>query len=406
MELSDIVSIISDFKEMMMNTLKRFSILFASSLLILVHSSQVLADSYDDRSCDCTEIVGKCSGAITNIREEKVARQQTTSILFNVRSNHPQCSKVEYYIDNTPHQSIFFGGSTSESTFGLKKKVQIEYSACHICKMRSDKKKKISDDDIDALMDKAQKEGDQRINQANYNARNAIKKSNQIYQDAYKDLGSLTNSIQQSSQTINNYNLKRSNTILGNGSNSYSANSKTEAIQKLFTAMANKSSTGGNYGSSMAGGNSSYNTTNFSAPKLSQDIVSKVSCSGSTSILSSALKPYQDPMLVGYRDAYLNANASAILAEAKKNGSKEAALRKLQQEQKESDETAAGAANSSSQTWGGGGEDLASLLNSDRLPLGISCNTSIPYQQICVSVTHRWNSLVAQLSTEIVKKCW
>lgn len=400
------VSAISAFGETMMKKLKNFSIVLSSTLFIVSQSNQLYADSYNERSCDCTEIIGKCSGAITDIREEKVARQQTTSILFNVRSNHSQCSKVEYYIDNTPHQSVFFGGSTSESAFGLKKNSKIEYSSCQVCKIKGDKKKKISDEDIDALMDKAQKEGDQRINQANYNARNAIKKSNQVYEDAYSNLGSLTNSLQQSSQAISSRNLVRSNSKLGNGYNSYSGNSKTEAMQKLFTAMANKSSTGSGYSSSTVDGSSSYSNANYRAPKLSQNIISKVSCSGDTSILSLVLKPYQDPMLAGYREAYLSASAAAILAEAKKNGSKEAALRKLQQEQKESDETAAGAANSSSQTWGGGGEDLASQLNSDRLPLGISCGTSIPYQQICVSVAQRWNSLVAQLSAEIVKKCW
>jgi hypothetical protein len=74
--------------------------------------------------------------------KRKVARQQTTSILFNVRSNHSQCSKVEYYIDNTPYQSVFFGGSTSESAFGLKKNSKIEYSSCQVCKIKGDKKKK------------------------------------------------------------------------------------------------------------------------------------------------------------------------------------------------------------------------------------------------------------------------
>ena len=188
-----------------MNKLKRFSVQLSSTLLILIQTNQVQADSYDDRSCDCTEIIGKCSGAITDIREEKVARQQTTSILFNVRSNHPQCFKVEYYINNTPYQSIFFGGATSESTFGLKGNSKITYSSCLVCKIIGDKKKKISDEDIDAFMDKAQKEGDQRINQANYNARTAIKKSNQVYEDAYSNLGSITNSLQQSSQAIIQY---------------------------------------------------------------------------------------------------------------------------------------------------------------------------------------------------------
>lgn len=196
------VSTISDFREMMMSKLKNFPVLLSGTLFIVTQSNHLYADSYNERSCDCTEIIGKCSGAITDIREEKVARQQTTSTLFNVRSNHSQCSKVEYYIDNTPYQSIFFGGSTSESTFGLKKKVQIEYIACHICKMSGDKKKKISDDDIDALMDEAQKKGDQRINQANYNARTAINNSNQVYKDAYEDLNSLRNSMEQSSQAI------------------------------------------------------------------------------------------------------------------------------------------------------------------------------------------------------------
>ena len=199
------VSTISDFREMMMNKLNNFPILLSSTLLIVTQSNQLHADSYNERSCDCAEIIGKCSGAITDIREEKVAIQQTRSILFNVRSNHSQCSKVEYYIDNTPHQSVFFGGSTSESVFGLKKdlkKTQIEYSACHICKINGDKKKKISDEDIDALMDKAQKEGDQRINQVNYNARIAIKRSNDTYQSANNSMSSLRNSMEQTSQAI------------------------------------------------------------------------------------------------------------------------------------------------------------------------------------------------------------
>lgn len=169
---------------------------------------QVKADSYNERSCDCTEIIGKCLGAITDIREEKVTAQQTTSILFNVRSDHQQCSKVEYYIDNTLHQSVFFGGLISESTFGLKKKVQIEYNACHICKMNGNQKK-ISDDEIDALMDKAQKEGDQRINQANYNARISIQQSNETYRGANDNMGSLRDSIGQSSQAITQYQTQK-----------------------------------------------------------------------------------------------------------------------------------------------------------------------------------------------------
>lgn len=196
------VSTISDFMETVMSKLKRFSVLLGSTLLIVIQANQVQADSYNERSCDCTEIVGKCSGAITDIHEERIGGKQTTSTLFNVRSNHSQCSKVEYYIDNTPYQSVFWGGLTSESTFGLKKKVQIEYTACHICKMKTNKKKKISDEDIDALMDKAQKEGDRRINQANYNARVSIQQSNETYRNTNENLGSLRNSIEQGSQTI------------------------------------------------------------------------------------------------------------------------------------------------------------------------------------------------------------
>lgn len=404
MEVSDIVTAISALGKTIMNTLKNFSILLSSALFIVTQSSQVQADSYNDRSCDCTEIIGKCSGAITDIRNEKVAAQQTTSILFNVRSDHQQCSKVEYYIDNTPHQSIFFGGLTSESIFGLKKKVQIEYNACHICKMNGNQKKKISDDDIDALMDKAQKEGDQRINQANYNARTAINKSNQVYQDAYSSLGSLTNSIQQSSQAINSRSLVRSNAKLGNGYNSYSGNSKTEAVQKLFTAMVNKSSTG-NYNQSPSGSSSN---SNYTAPKLSQNIISKVSCSGDYGILNSVLKSYQDPMLVQARNAILSENIEKMLNGAKAMGSKAQALQALEHDRGEYDRAAGEAAQSSSQTWGGGGEDLASLLNQERLPLTLACSTtqSLPYQSICEAVGFKWASLATQFSTEIVKKCW
>lgn len=206
MGISDMVSAISAFGETMMKKLKNFSIVLSSTLFIVTQSNQLYADSYNERSCDCTEIIGKCSGAITDIREEKVARQQTTSILFNVRSNHSQCSKVDYYIDNTPYQSVFFGGSTSESAFGLKKNSKIEYSSCQVCKIKGDKKKKISDEDIDALMDKAQKEGDQRINQANYNARVSINQSNDTYRSANENFGDLRRSMEQTTnQAITQY---------------------------------------------------------------------------------------------------------------------------------------------------------------------------------------------------------
>lgn len=181
------------FGRIMMTKLQSIPIVLLLCFLFGILKSTLL--HANEFTCDCTEIIGKCSGAITDIKNEKSAAQKTSYITFNVRSNHLQCSKVEYYIDNTPHQSVFRGGLVRENAFGVNSSTKLEYSSCKICKLN---KKNNDQDDIDALMEKAKKEGDARIDQANMVALKKIDRSISDYNSSFTNFNSSVNDYGQS----------------------------------------------------------------------------------------------------------------------------------------------------------------------------------------------------------------
>lgn len=85
-------------------------------------------------SCDCSVRVGVCQGAIEFLKS--YGSKPSFGAQFIVHSNHGQCSKVEYYINNSPAQTILVNKfEEQESTFGTSpiKESDITFKACYIC---------------------------------------------------------------------------------------------------------------------------------------------------------------------------------------------------------------------------------------------------------------------------------
>lgn len=270
-------------------------------------------------------------------------------------------------------------------------------------------KSSVHDDDIDALMDKAKKEGDVRIRQANIAALKKIEKSNNDYYsvNVADEINRFVNSTNNKMSQNHSYSNK---SIYGYGSNNASnmSYSKTEAMQNLLTRFSTKFDQEKTM-SSVGGVGTLNQSSNYKVKTLNEQVVSEIRCSGSYRILDRLLKSYTDPMLVDVRNQILSENFVDMLGRVKAAVSnKEQALQILQKQIDEADNIAATAAKSSSQTWGGPGDDLAKRLNSEQLPLTLNCSTteSMPYKSICAAVINQWSSLASQLSKEVVKKCW
>ncbi|WP_168377641.1 MULTISPECIES: hypothetical protein [Acinetobacter] len=210
-----------------------------------------------------------------------------------------------------------------------------------------------SDDDVDALLNQAQKVGDVRLTKANKEARTQFDKASSNYSEYSKQL-----------------------------------------MDKTISNMSNNSG--------YSGKASRLNNIGFT-----QQMVNNTSCSGDYSQLASIIKNYQDRDLQGLRTDILNKNVENLIREVKAQISdKKQAIELLKKQAIEHDKVASDAARASSQTWGGPGEDLVAQLNGGRLPLNIQCINSLPYKGICTSIVNQWASVVSKFTAEMLNKCW
>lgn len=88
-----------------------------------------------NQQCDCTVRIGSCQGAIEFVKA--FGSKPSFGAQFIVHSNHGQCSKVEYFIHDSPHQTVLVNRfEEQESTFGTSpfKESDIQFEACYICK--------------------------------------------------------------------------------------------------------------------------------------------------------------------------------------------------------------------------------------------------------------------------------
>ena len=89
--------------------------------------------------CNCQKITGACLGSIEFVKS--FGRKPSYGAEIVVHSSEKRCSKVEYFIDNTPNETILINRSSeSESLFGTSPITEknITFSSCKICASESD----------------------------------------------------------------------------------------------------------------------------------------------------------------------------------------------------------------------------------------------------------------------------
>lgn len=92
------------------------------------------------QDCDCSKTVGMCSASfkVTNITGAKDGPAHAADV--ELRSSQPRCSKISFFVDNTPYLSVLNNSnSATENVFGTsaisEKSVSIDY--CRICALTS-----------------------------------------------------------------------------------------------------------------------------------------------------------------------------------------------------------------------------------------------------------------------------
>lgn len=101
-----------------------------SPLLTLICISQITLA----QECDCQKIVGRCNGAIDFVKGYGSKPSFGAEIV--VHSSEKVCSKVEYYVDGTPYQTVLVNRSQEpESLFGTSPITEksITYRSCQVC---------------------------------------------------------------------------------------------------------------------------------------------------------------------------------------------------------------------------------------------------------------------------------
>ncbi|VVE89410.1 hypothetical protein [Pandoraea bronchicola] len=96
------------------------------------------------QSCDCTEIVGSCQGAVS--LTPTGSQKGLYGADLAISANAAQCARVEYFVDNTPAFTILVNGrSGSDRVMGTSEQPltasRVAYQGCRICKAASDQRK-------------------------------------------------------------------------------------------------------------------------------------------------------------------------------------------------------------------------------------------------------------------------
>lgn len=97
--------------------------------LLLGQTSQAMAVD-----CDCTQLAGSCSASY-ELRDIRNQPKNSAATLV-LRSSHATCSKITFFIDNTPHITVLkSGNSSTESLFGTSTIEQntVSIESCRVC---------------------------------------------------------------------------------------------------------------------------------------------------------------------------------------------------------------------------------------------------------------------------------
>jgi len=103
---------------------------FFGSVGFLTASAQVFS-----ADCDCREVIGQCTGSVKVVKA--FGSKPSFGAELVVQSSEEMCSKVEYFVNNTPYQTLLMNArSEPESISGTSPVSQksITYKGCYVCK--------------------------------------------------------------------------------------------------------------------------------------------------------------------------------------------------------------------------------------------------------------------------------
>lgn len=92
------------------------------------------ADISQGQQCDCQKVIGSCQGAVEFIRS--YGSKPSFGAELIVHSSERRCSKVEYYVNSTPYQTVLVNRNAEpESIFGTNRiqENDVSYIRCSVC---------------------------------------------------------------------------------------------------------------------------------------------------------------------------------------------------------------------------------------------------------------------------------
>lgn len=107
-------------------------------LKFLIYCMAFISATVSAQSCDCSRVESSCTAqvAVKNITGTKGGSNFSAEV--HLYSSEPRCSKISFFIDNTPYISILNNSNTAvENTYGTsqidERSVSIDY--CRVCSL-------------------------------------------------------------------------------------------------------------------------------------------------------------------------------------------------------------------------------------------------------------------------------
>lgn len=103
---------------------------------LLAMSGAASAAFAQNTACDCTQIVGTCSATfkLSNVKDDPQRLNSSADVLFT--SSAPRCSKIGFYVENTPHITVLKNSNRADDRiFGTSRITEqtVSIESCKIC---------------------------------------------------------------------------------------------------------------------------------------------------------------------------------------------------------------------------------------------------------------------------------
>lgn len=114
----------------------------------LIYCMTFIGATVSAQSCDCSKVERSCTAQIAVKNITGTTGGSNFSAEVHLASSEPRCSKISFFIDNTPYLSILNNSNTAiENTFGTspidERSVSIDY--CRVCSLAGNSANSLQD---------------------------------------------------------------------------------------------------------------------------------------------------------------------------------------------------------------------------------------------------------------------